>query len=111
MSDRPTPEQVLDMQQSHPWTGEYAVHMLRDAGMVVGYPDDPEVVRAVLHHMYDDDTEPGSRERAMSFVTHPKVRRAVLAALPEELPDFDAERWHNDPWGFYRWLREEAFNG
>lgn len=100
MTDRPTPYQVLDEVYDHPIRN--AVSYLEDRGMVVGYPDDPEIVRAVFPYILIDAAE--------NLSHHPEMRRRVLAALPEECPMGPPVFGLLPPtFDWWKWLREEAF--
>lgn len=107
MPDRPTPEQVLAGYSTHR-TDDDPIRALRDAGMVVGYPNDPEIIKAVLPHIQKDLLR-FTMANLPAMVTTREMRRAVLAALPEEPPiEFHAANSFGS-YRSWRWLREEAF--
>lgn len=118
MTDRPTPESVISGWLGRPTNSNDLMNLMKQKGMVVGYPDDPEVFTEVLNA---EPNNPSVLDAWLSVpvildivANLPEVRRAVLAALPEEAPvgfysALGAYVTNGQAERAWRWLREEAF--
>lgn len=106
MAERPTAEEVLEQAAGYIDHTESlpALKELRDAGFLVGYRDDPEVVAQVLTEAIYG-----------RLPTNPGFRRSVLSKLPERFPEAAFDDWCIDNLlprnnrSLWRWLREAAF--